>query len=301
MCWICCCAVRMAEHVRALVRRGQRLRSLHRYEPIASALKEVVPPDLEDLDPESYVPDDKLIGQLHLDDEKQLGRLAQWTGYRELFGALRRDPRVNTRHLGENRIHNGWYPTPDAEVYAAMVADHRPRRIIEIGGGFSTAIARRTIDDTGIDSELVVIDPEPRTDVAGIADRTILRRVEDAANEIEVDDDAILFIDSSHVVRSGGDVPFLFCDVIPRLPAGTLVHVHDVFLPFDYPPAYRRRLYGEQYVLFALLLAGSRFRAEFATHYMVREHGDAMRDCFGPVVGVDPLHFGGSFWFSVGR
>jgi hypothetical protein len=279
--------------------RARDVRRLQRYTPIISALTEVVPPDLADLDPEAYVPDDKRIGQLDLNDEKQLEQLGRWAGHRELFDALRMDPRVNTRHLGEDRIHNDWYPTPDAEVYAAIVADHRPRRIIEIGAGFSTAIARRTIEATGIQCELVVIDPQPRTDVAGVADRVVVRRVEDAAGAIEVDERAIVFIDSSHVVRSGGDIPFLFCDVVPRLAPGTLVHVHDVFLPFDYPPSYRRRLYGEQYVLFALLVAGGRFRTEFATHYMVREHGDAMRACFGPAVGVDPLHFGGSFWFSV--
>jgi hypothetical protein len=82
---------------------------------------------------------------------------------------------------------------------------------------------------------------------------------------------------------------------------GVLVHVHDIFIPFDYPPAYQRRLYSEQYLLFALLAGGDRFRVEFATHYMVRQHGDAMRARFGPVVGVDPLHFGGSLWFSVNK
>jgi len=298
MCSIGCGAV-WAERARSLIERVREVRRLQRYAPILSALEEVVPPDLEGLDPDSFVPDTRVIGQLDLDDEKQLNHLARWAEYRELFSALRNDPRINTRHLGEDRIHNDWYPTPDAEVYAAIVADHRPRRIIEIGAGFSTAIARRTIEKTGIRCELVVIDPEPRTDIADIADRTILRRVEDAASDIELAEDSIVFIDSSHVVRSGGDIPFLFCDLIPRLRGGTLVHVHDVFLPFDYPPSYKRRLYGEQYVLFALLVAGGRFRTEFATHYMVREHGEEMRACFGPDVGVDPLHFGASFWFSV--
>lgn len=293
--------MRATQYPRALIDDARRLRTLRRYAPIISALEEVIPPDLANLDPEAYVPDDRRIGQLDLDDERQLEQLARWGRYRELFDALRNDPRVNTRHLGGNRIHNDWYPTPDAEVYAAMVADRQPRRIIEIGAGFSTAIARRTIDNTGVPCELVVIDPEPRTEVARTADRTLRRRVEDTAGEFEVDEDMIVFIDSSHVVRSGGDIPFLFCDVIPRLPAGTLVHVHDVFLPFDYPPSYKRRLYGEQYVLFAMLAAGGRFRTEFATHYMVREHGDAVRECFGPAAGVDPLHFGASFWFSVAQ
>jgi methyltransferase family protein len=278
-----------------------RVRTLLRYADIVPALADVVPPNLDDLDSAAYVPGSERLGPIDLRDDAQLEWLARWEDYGDLFAALRADPRINTQQLGSNRIHNGSYPTPDAEVYAAMLAHKRPRRVIEVGAGFSTVIARRAIERAGLQCELIVIDPQPRTAVADIADRVILRRVEDAGAELEVDADTVLFIDGSHVVRSGGDVPFLFCDVVPRLPPGALVHVHDIFIPFDYPPAYQRRLYGEQYLLFALLAGGDRFRVEFATHYMVREHGDAMRARFGPAVGVDPLHFGGSLWFSVSR
>jgi hypothetical protein len=289
----------LRRHAQQLVDRAGRLRSLRRYESIIPALTDVVPPNLDSLDPENYVPGKERIGALDMRDDRQLEQLTRWADHEDLFDALRNDPRINTEHLGGDRIHNGWYPTPDAEVYAAMVADRTPRRIIEVGAGFSTAIARRTIDHTGIECELTVIDPEPRTVVTDMADRVIRSRVEDASDALEVDPETVLFIDSSHVVRSGGDVPLLFCDVIPSLPPGTLVHVHDVFIPFDYPSAYQRRLYAEQYVLLALLTGGNRFQVEFATHYMTREHGDAMRARFGGSIGTDPLHFGASFWFSV--
>lgn len=291
--------MRRAGQIREVFARGRRLRAACRYEPILSALNDVVPSDFAQLDDEAYVPDDRVIGPLDLREEVQLERLAGWSAYDGLFDALRTDPRINTQHLGSPLIHNDWYPTPDAEVYAAMLADKRPRRVIEVGAGFSTAIARRTIETVGFDCELVVIDPQPRTEVTDMADRVVRSRVEDVAGELNADADTVLFIDSSHVVRAGGDVPLLFCDVIPRLANGAMVHVHDVFIPFDYPPAYRRRLYAEQYVLFALLTGGDRFRVEFATHYMAREHGDQMRAILGSRVGVDPLHFGASFWFSV--
>jgi Methyltransferase domain len=272
---------------------------MRRYEPLTAALEDVVPPDFEELDPEAYVPDDGSIGDLALRDEAQCERLEHWSRYAELFTELRNDPRINTQHLGAGFIHNGWYPTPDAEVYAAMLGDVRPRRVVEVGAGFSTAIARRTIETLGLDSELVVIDPQPRTEVADMADTVIRKRVEAAADdgELPVDAGTLLFVDSSHVVRAGGDVPLLFCGVIPRLAPGSVVHVHDVFLPFDYPPAYQRRLYAEQYVLFALLAGGERFQTEFATHYMARRHGDLMRERLGSEVGR--RFFGASYWFSV--
>jgi hypothetical protein len=75
--------------------------------------------------------------------------------------------------------------------------------------------------------------------------------------------------------------------------------VHDVFLPYDYPDAYRRRVYGEQYVLEALLADSPRYEVLFATHWMVRRHPEPMRRAFGPIVGNDPLYFGASFWFAV--
>jgi hypothetical protein len=75
-----------------------------------------------------------------------------------------------------------------------------------------------------------------------------------------------------------------------------LIHVHDIFLPYGYPPADVRRLYTEQYVLWALLARGSMFRVLFATHFMSRNHPPAMQQVFGSIVGVDGRYFGASFW-----
>ena len=181
-----------------------------------------------------------------------------------------------------------------------MIATRRPSTIIEIGAGYSTRIARRAIEQLGLGTRIVVVDPEPRADIADVADTVYRRRIEDVDTaDLAVDDETFFFIDSSHVVRAGGDVPLLFCRLVPELPAGALVHVHDVFLPYDYPPSYRRRLYGEQYVLWALLARSPAFRVALATHLMVRRHGDLMREVFGETVGRDPRYFGASFWFDV--
>ena len=110
----------------------------------------------------------------------------------------------------------------------------------------------------------------------------------------------MLFIDSSHVVRAGGDVPLLFNRLIPGLPAGSMVHVDDVYIPWDYPVSYRKRLYTEQYVLQALLCGSDRFRTVFATHFMGRTHGELMSEVISPSVADDRSHAGSSYWFTSG-
>jgi hypothetical protein len=198
-------------------------------------------------------------------------------------------------------IHNGYYPTPDAELYAAFIAEYRPTSIIEIGSGYSTLIAHHTVKHLGLDSNIVVVDPAPRTDVSNYASRIEYERVEKSslANiEFAKDQRSILFIDSSHVSKMGGDVPFLFCQILPNLPAGVIVHVHDIFTPFDYPINYGYRFYNEQYVLQALLANSQKFIVLFSTHLMSREHAREMQRVFGAEVGSDPLFFGASFWIE---
>lgn len=232
-------------------------------------------------------------------DDEQLARLLGWASLNELFSHLRRDRIINNGADEGASIRNDWFPTPDAETYAAMINDVRPELILEIGGGFSTLVARATLDFLGLTgTELAVIDPSPRTDVRAAADTVTYGRVEDVGpDQLPLARPVLLFIDSSHVTRTGGDVPYLFTRVIPSLLPGSVVHVHDVSIPFDYPPRYQARFYTEQYVLQALLIGSERFRVLFASAYMGDEHPQAMRVAFGETV---PAQQGGaSFWFQV--
>jgi len=179
-----------------------------------------------------------------------------------------------------------------------MILQHNPRQIIELGGGFSTLIARKTLQIQAKPGRLVVIDPQPRTDIENVADAVIRQFVEDIdLTTLSMSGDTILFVDSSHICRAGGDIPLLFCKIIPSLPPGVLVHVHDIFLPFDYPFSYQKLLWNEQYVLHALLAHARKFTVVFATHFMTRSYLKEMQEVFGPAVGVDKDTFGASFWF----
>src|SRR5262245_3725845 len=190
-------------------------------------------------DPRPWFPiGDLRAAGLDLREADQLARLKGWKSdrYRALYTKLRHEPSINTERPGQSSIANGWYNTPDAEIYASLILDVRPRRIVEVGAGFSTRIARASIAHEGLPTKITVVDPQPRTDIRAIADELILAPVE-GSGLLERDWAAgdLLFIDSSHVCRTRGDIPYLFCGLIPRLPAGVLVHVHDIYLPFDSP------------------------------------------------------------------
>jgi hypothetical protein len=207
---------------------------------------------------------------------KQLTRLDAWRDkrYQALFRELRQDPAINdpptwlSEDVGSAELHNGFYPTPDAEIYGAMILDIGPQQIVEVGSGYSSLIARRAIQYAALPTKLTIIDPSPRTEVSFAADEIQNVPVEDselchrnwAANDI-------LFIDSSHICRSRGDVPFLFCQVLPKLPVGVFVHVHDIFIPYDYPTNYDDRCYTEQYLLYCTLSGSRRYLTVLSTHY----------------------------------
>ena len=248
--------------------------------------------------------------QIHgfeLNEQEQLVRLEKWRApaYQQLYQRLRSDERINvpfngTSYLGSTCLHNGWYPTPDAEIYASMIYDFRPDKIVEVGWGFSTLIARSALQYTKLNASLTVIDPTPRTDVKDIADRVVYERVEDTRlDQFALTGRSLLFIDSSHITRPRGDVPYLYCEVLPQLPAGTVVHFHDIFIPYDYPTCYDALCWTEQYVLQAMLGATQRYHTLFATQYMARHRTAEMQKTFGPQVGADSLFYGASFWIQI--
>ncbi len=175
---------------------------------------------------------------------------------------------------------NGWFESPDAEVLYAVVRLNRPRRIVEIGSGFSTKISRLAILDGGLDTRLVSIDPQPRVDVLAWVDDCHRLPVERLGNQDwwrDLEERDILFVDSSHTVKTGGDVVHLFLRILPRLRAGVLVHIHDVFLPYEYPREWvidRGWGWNEQYLVQAMLASGEAYEVLWPGHWLQRTEPD---------------------------
>jgi len=180
---------------------------------------------------------------------------------------------------------NDYFPAGDARLAYAVVARYRPRLIIEIGSGSSTKFMRRAVVDHGTGTRIVCIDPQPREDVRAVADEFIpapLPAVDLSVFDALAPGD-VLFMDGSHLVMNGSDCVQFFLNVVPALPPGIWVHLHDVFLPYDYPyQLFIDCKSNEQYMVASLLLHAQDWIPVFPIYYA------CMR-------GILP-HGGGSFW-----
>ena len=151
------------------------------------------------------------------------------------------------------------------------------------------------------DSTLICIDPFPgellRNGSIPALQSLIETKVQDLDLEFfsQLDPGDILFIDSSHTVKIGGDVNYLFLEVLPRLNPGVIVHVHDIFFPFEYRRHWvlnEFRFWTEQYLLQAFLTFNSEFEVLLGNYYLSRYHKEHHRAAFPDL----PRWIGGSFW-----
>lgn len=192
-----------------------------------------------------------------------------------------------------------WFPRADGAAAYALVRSRRPARIVEVGSGHSTRFMAQAVLDEGCDCAITAIDPAPRAAIDALPVRAVRTTVQQAGDDAFASLAAgdVLFIDSSHVLMPGTDVDVLFNRVLPRLPAGVLVHVHDVFLPDDYPEAWAWRGYNEQLAVAALLHGGG-YVPLWASHYAATRMADAVAKS---VLGRLPLPAGAyetSLWLE---
>jgi hypothetical protein len=159
---------------------------------------------------------------------------------------------------GEPCWANIYFSALDAIALYGPLGSGNPSRYVEIGSGNSTKFARRAVRDLGLKTTITSLDPCPRAEVDALCDRVIRQPLEcaDIALFEELEAGDVVFLDGSHRVFMNSDATVFFLEVLPRLKSGVRVHVHDVFLPFDYPAMWACRHYSEQYVLAAYLLAG---------------------------------------------
>ena len=211
-----------------------------------------------------------------------------------------------------------YYSTNDSFGYSSACLLHsivrltRPRKVIEVGGGMSTLLlldAMAANDRAGADdSTLLTIDPHPSPLFADLDhDRhTLAVAPVETLSPLEFEslgEGDLLFVDSSHVVRTGGDVNFLYLDVLPRLARGVVVHIHDVQLPYEYPDTFTRRSIGawhfwtEQYLLQAFLALNPHYRILLGGHFIQRDHPSEFSAAF-PGWRPDKHPVTGSFYVA---
>lgn len=191
---------------------------------------------------------------------------------------------------------NPSYGAGDGAVLEAMLRQVRPAKIIEIGSGFSSALMLDTIDrHLGGDVELTFIEPHAAV-LRGLfhdGDADRCRIVEQPLQAVdtsvfgELGPGDVLFIDSTHVVRPGSDVLVETFEILPRLRPGAIVHLHDVFYPFEYPPPWveEGRVWGEAYLLRAFLTHNADFEIMFWPHYVRRAAPERFAELFPRLTG----------------
>lgn len=179
---------------------------------------------------------------------------------------------------------NQWFESVDADVLYGVVRHFAPAQIIEVGSGYSSRLAVRAIRDGHLQTKLVCVDPCPRVEVQGCANEFVQSPLEELpASELpdRLNPGDVLFIDSSHLIVSGGDVVYLYLQVLPRLRPGVLIHAHDIFLPFEYPLEFvlnEHWGWGEQYLVHALLLGNRNFEVLWPSCYMWQMHREKVRE-----------------------
>lgn len=201
---------------------------------------------------------------------------------------------------------NEYFSGLDAAMYYALIRDLNPARVIEIGSGMSTRVADAALQRNraaGHASELICIEPFPQPRLtANMPQITLVERpVEQVPLEtfdaLQAND--ILFIDSSHALKYGGDVCREFLEILPRLKAGVWVHVHDIFFPQDYPASWlidRRLAFNEQYLLEAFLAFNRSFAPQLCLHWLWTEDVEQRAIWPTSVVTAADAHPPASFW-----
>ena len=184
------------------------------------------------------------------------------------------EPLPGPRYQAVNRM----FCPADAAVYRAMLGHLRPKRIIEVGSGYSTAVAL----DGGYPVTCIEPYPERLQSLTAEGDPVTLIRepVQDVTLGLfgELGNGDVLFIDSTHVAKAGSDVCWLLLHVLPRLAPGVAVHVHDIFWPFTYPSAWlhERRDWNEAYLLHAFLSGNTDWEIVLFSSWLWRRHPETV-------------------------
>ena len=283
----CLHGTKFPEIFRLWERHGFHVTPVHFYQPI---------PDTRSLPDTLWNQPSKLVG-IDMNDATQLDLLRnQFPKFRHEYD---RFPAEATGEPGRFYFNNGLFDGTDALVAYCMIRHFQPRLIIEVGSGFSSLVAAEAIAKNK-NSALICIEPFPldflRQGFRGLHS-LIEKKVEDIGPEFfsQLESDDILFIDSSHTVKIGGDVNYLFLEVLPRLKPGVIVHVHDIFLPFDYRRDWvtdELRFWTEQYLLQSFLSFNSEFEVLMANAYLGHRHMEDLKATFRN----SPWWGGGSFW-----
>ena len=264
---------------------GFHVTPVHFYSPI---------PNTAELPGDIWEKETALAG-IEMNERGQLTLLAAVKRFQSEYNALPQEPaEAPERFYLKNPMFGGM----DALVLYGMVRHFQPRSVVEVGSGFSTRLFVEAARGNG-PTQIVCIEPMPdRILKDGSLPVTLIeQRVQDVPSSIfeHLESRDFLFIDSSHVLKIGGDVSHLILEVLPRLKPGVIVHLHDIFLPRPQPREWvvdQQRFWCEQDLLQAFLAFNGAFEVLLSNAYLGLRHQALLREVFPR----SEWWGGGSFW-----
>ena len=217
---------------------------------------------------------------------------------------MKKIPKRRSDHL-DYYYENESYGAGDADYMYSMIRTIKPRRIIEIGSGFSTLIALKAIDknreeNSDYKCEMTCIEPYEFNWLEQTSANIIRNELENVDIGLfkTLKENDFLIIDSTHMIKPGGDVLKEYLEIIPLLNQGVYIHIHDIFTPRDYPVEWlvnENRFWNEQYLLEAMLIGNSSYEVVGGVNYLYHNYFELIADKF-PILyekkGLEP----GSFW-----
>jgi hypothetical protein len=278
---------KFSELFRLWEKHGFHVTPVHFYQPI---------PDTRSL-PETLWSHPSELAGIDMNDAMQLDLLRNH--FRKFRQEYERFPTNPSERQTQFYLGSGLFDGADALMAYCMIRHFQPQLIVEVGSGFSSLLLGQAAAKNK-SSEIICIEPFPREFLRkgfpGLQS-LIEKKVQDIDLEFfsQLESGDILFIDSSHTVKIGGDVNYLFLEVLPRLKTGVIVHVHDIFLPFEYRRDWvlgEFRFWTEQYLLQAFLTFNSEFEVLLANSYLNRYHQSDLKAAFPSLASWA----GGSFW-----
>ncbi len=214
------------------------------------------------------------LADIEMNSDQQISLLKE---YQKYYNELQfpENPDVKYRYYYNQK----WFCYADAIFLYSFLRKHIPRKIIEVGSGFSSAVILDTIEKYFSNkTEIIFIEPnnERLLKIFRKNDRDMIRLIEKNLQDVPIkifktlEEGDLLFIDSSHVIKYKNDLYRLFFEILPILPKGIFVHFHDIFFPFEYPSEWilQGRYWNEIYFLRAFLAYNNTWKINFFNHYI---------------------------------
>lgn len=201
---------------------------------------------------------------------------------------------------------NGFLPGLDIIAIYTMISYYKPKRYVEVGSGNSTKVAFKVKQEQHNSLEITSIDPMPRAEIDQLADVVIRKPFEDIDYQkvLNLEAGDILFIDNSHRILPNSDSMVFYMEIFPQLNKGVIVHIHDIYLPYDYPQFMCDRFYTEQYGLAMYVMANPKRYKTIFPCYFVSEDEELAKQ-LDPIWNHDNLkeveRHGGSYWLQIGE